>query len=404
MVRAMTNDPSTDAALMDDGAEAGPVSTKPTAARVALQMLGGMAVGALVGIVGMKLLAPYLNAGAKAQMRHQLGAWALPVLIGSAVLAAYFGIVVHEVGHLIGGLMARFRFYLFVAGPLRVQRDLDSGRVSVGLNRSFSMAGGLAGMIPIGTDAMRRRLAMLVAGGPLASFALAAIAGALVSLGSLPLLARNACAVTAVISAALGLATLIPMRNGGFASDGARLLRLLRGGPAADREAATMPLVALSLAETPPREWPRDVVEKAVALRDGTPEECYASFLAYHHALDSGDVAMAARRMARVAALIPATPRASHPGLHLEAAFFAGAYQRDAASARRHLAAIPANAFGIRPYDRARAEAAAALAEGDLVRARGLAETALAGLPPRAAFRRESLTRALADTTRPVSA
>jgi len=245
---------------------------------------------------------------------------------------------------------------------------------------------------------------MVVAGGPLASFALALAAWAPLALGtSLPPLVDVVLGITALISAGLGVVTIIPMRSGGFASDGGRLLRLVRGGPVAERESAMLPLIALSTAETPPREWPREMVEAVVALRDGSSDECVGNLMAYYRALDTGDVALAARRMERTLETLDAVPPALAPSVHLEAAFFA-AHRGDGARAREHLARVTEKAYGVKPYDRDRAAAAIAVAEGDLSLARELAERALAGLPAHAAFRRDSLRAILAAAEAPVEA
>jgi len=400
----MTNDTPTIAPVTPAEDPLPPASSKPSTRRVILQMLAGMAVGVVVGVIGARLLAGHTTPAERGGLRRQLGPWTLPVLIPLLILAAYFGIVVHELGHVAGGLLARFRFYLFVAGPLRVERDPDSGRVRVGLNRTVSMMGGLAALLPTGTHDLWRRFGLLIAGGPLGSLALAVGAWALAAFGPpLSPLGKAVVEVTAIMSAGLLIATLLPMRTGGYPSDGARLLRLMRGGPAGMREAAMLPLISLSVGETPPREWPRDLVDAVVAARDASSEECFGNLLAYCHALDLGDVPLATRRMERMVALIPAVPRTSLGGLHLEAAFFAGAWLRDAARARAHLAGIPPR-VAVRPYDRARSDAALAIAEGDLPRARTLAAQALAGLPGRAAFRRDSLAAALARAEADVSA
>ena len=323
---------------------------------------------------------------------------------GVALLVGYLGIVVHELGHVLGGVAARFRFHLYVAGPLRIERDEATGRLNVGFNRVASLAGGIVAMLPTDTHDLRRRFAMVVAGGPLASFALALGAWAPLALGaSLPPLLDVVLGITALMSAGLGVVTIIPMTSGGFASDGGRLLRLVRGGPVAERESAMLPLVSLSAAETPPREWPRELVEAVVALRDGSSEECIGNLMAYSQALDAGEVALAARRMDRVLETLEAVPPGLAPSLHLEAAFFA-AYRRDAARAREHLARVPEKAYGIKPYDRDRAGAALAAADGDLALARELADRALAALPASAAFRRDTLRAALAAAEAPAAA
>ncbi len=401
----MTQDASTAAVLPASAAQdAAPLPAKPGPLKKAMPLLVGMAIGAAIGFGGMSLAVPEIAPETKALLRDRLGAWNAPVLLAVAILVGYLGIAVHELGHVLGGVAARFRFHLYVAGPLRIERDEVTGRLGVGFNRVVSLAGGIVAMLPTDTHDLRRRFAMVVAGGPLASFALALAAWAPLALGApLPPLADVVLGLTALISAGLGIVTIIPINGGGFTSDGGRLLRLVRGGPVAERESAMLPLLALSTAETPPREWPRELLDTAVALRDATTDECVANLLAYYHALDTGDVELAARRMDRTVATLEAVPPGVAPSIRLEAAFFA-AYRRDAAGAREHLAAVPEKAFGIKPYDRDRAAAALAAADGDPARARELAERALAGLPANAHFRRETLRAALVAAEAPAEA
>jgi len=393
----MTHDASTTAVLPASAAEDGaPLPAKPGVLGKAMPLLAGMAIGAAIGFLGMGAAIPEIAPETRALLRDRLGAWMLPVFIAVTAVVAYVGIAVHELGHVLGGVIARFRFHLYVAGPLRVERDEATGRLRVGFNRVVSLAGGIAAMMPTGTHDLRRRFALVLAGGPLASFALALAAWAPLGLGvSLPPLADVVLGMTALVSAGLGVITLIPMKGGGFTSDGGRLLRLARGGAVAERESAMLPLIALSTAETPPREWPRALVEGVVALRDATADECVGNLMAYSHALDTGDVELAGRRMDRAMATLAAVPPGLAPCFHLEAAFFAAAHRRDAARAREHLAAVPEKAYGIKPYDRDRAAAALAAAEGDLALAHELAERALATLPANAAFRRETLRAAV---------
>jgi hypothetical protein len=399
----MTQDAST-LAVLPAAEDAAPKPAKPGPLKKAAQLLVGMAIGAVIGFVGMSLAIPEIAPETRALLRDRLGAWDAPFLVAVALLMAYVGVVVHELGHVLGGVAARFRFHLYVAGPLRIERDEATGRLSVGFNRVVSLAGGIVAMLPTDTHDLRRRFALVIAGGPLASFALALAAWAPLALdASLPPLADIVLGITALMSAGLGIVSIIPMNGGGFTSDGGRLLRLVRGGPVAERESAMLPLITLSMAETPPREWPRELVEGVVALRDASSDECIANLMAYSHALDTGDVELAARRMGRTLETLEAVPPGVAPSIRLEAAFFA-AFRRDAAGAREHLAAVPEKAFGIKPYDRDRAAAALAAAEGDLARARELAERALAGLPANAAFRRETLRAAMAAAEAPVEA
>ncbi|MGK7312515.1 MAG: hypothetical protein ACN0LA_09770 [Candidatus Longimicrobiales bacterium M2_2A_002] len=93
------------------------------------------------------------------------------LLLGGAVGAVVAVLAVHEAGHLLAGRLVGFRFLLFIVGPLRVAREGD--RVQVGWNRSLSLAGWLAatGPTPDRLERLRRRTAIMVAGGPLTSLA-----------------------------------------------------------------------------------------------------------------------------------------------------------------------------------------------------------------------------------------
>jgi hypothetical protein len=106
--------------------------------------------------------------------------------------------------------------------------------------------GGIAATLPTkqGTS-LRRQLLVLIAGGPLASLFLAILAIALASVSGPRLAAYFT--IVAGTSFAIFLVTLIPMRVGGFMSDGLQLIDVLKGGSAAIDRGALMQLFAQSL-------------------------------------------------------------------------------------------------------------------------------------------------------------
>lgn len=401
-----------DAALDPAGSAAQPPIIRKPAKRPAWRGLlvgilsGGL--GALLAVGAIRLLGEDMTGvGDKDALRATFGAWTGAVVALAALVAGYLAILVHEVGHVVGGKLAGFRFCLLVAGPLRIDRDSATDHIRVGLNRDLSLAGGIAGCLPTSADAIPRRLALMVAGGPGFSFLLSGAAAALLAgpaEGGPPLL-KSMLGIMMIISFGLGVVTLIPMRFSGFASDGARLLRLARGGPPAHREAAILALVALTTAGTAPRDWPDETVRAATAARDGTSDECTANLLAYSQRLDRGDTAGARAALHRSLELADQYPPAFVPGLMVEAAFFEGFVSRDAAAARAYLAEVPEKSIAVTPSDRLRAEAAIALAEGDVAGARERIERARALAPAGDAFRRTLLDRmAAAASAEPVPA
>jgi hypothetical protein len=362
---------------------------------------GGL--GALLAVGAVRVLGEDMTGVAgRDELRAAFGAWTGVVLVGVAIAAMWLAILAHEVGHLVGGALARFRFHLLVAGPLRVERDDD--RIRVRLNRDLSLYGGIAGSLPTGTHALSRRLGLMVAGGPAVSLLLAGAAALMGGpLAASPALLKSMLGMMMIISGGLGVVTLIPMRFSGFASDGARLLRLALGGPQARREAAMLSLIGISVAGTAPRDWPADTVRAVSELRDGSSDEVTGQLLAYSHLLDRGDTAGARLALHRALELADQYPQPFVPGLMAEAAFFEGFVTRDSAAARAYLAEVPEKSAAVKPYDRLRAEAAIALAEGDHVGAAERIRRALATTPADDAFRRALLERmAAAAAAQPV--
>jgi hypothetical protein len=384
--RSLVTDPTTTA-------PAPAPAIRPSRASTWITFVVSAAVGALLAFALLQVMEPMLEAGrpARRALRARYGAL-FPVLATACVLlAAWLALAVHELGHAIGGRLARFRFQLLVVGPLRVERDEVTQRVTVGLNRELSLYGGVAASVPLDTANLGARMAVVVAGGPVASVLLAAVAWSLAPLVTSAPFMQMQLVVLGMLSAGTACVTLLPMRSGGFSTDGARLLRLVRQGPAARREAATLPLIAMMSAGTPPREWPEAMVRAAREPADASMEECFGQLLTYMHLLDLGRVEEAGAALDRVTALRAVFPAPFAPSLDVEAAYFAGAHRGDAARARALVAQLPPKSPAVQAWDRARAEAAALHAEGDAAAARRVAADALTAAPAAAAFARERL-------------
>jgi hypothetical protein len=283
--------------------------------------------------------------------------------LGVIVGAVYLVMALHELGHTMAGLSQRFRFVMWAVGPLWVSRE--GGRLRLRLNRNLSMWGGLAATVPQDGANIVKRFALVVAGGPATSLTVAAVAvvawlAAPTDLGPL----RLGLATTAVASTVIFLVTAQPFgAGGGFASDGGRLLRLLRGGEPAAQEAAMLTLYSLALAGKRPREWPADVVVNAMTMRDGGPYEAAVCAMAAQHYLDRGESERAGELVDRVLAMWPGLHDLVRAGVAADAAFFVAFVRGDASRA----AEILAEAKGplVERHRVLRAKAAVLLAQGD---------------------------------------
>lgn len=283
----------------------------------------GLAIVAVVGLYAAgRMLGAMLRGGGAATP-------APPQLFGSigtivAVVLAMFGVLlVHELGHLVGGRLAGFRPVLLVLGPFRLERERARWRVR--WNRDLALAGGLAGALPTGESdpvRLRRATALMVAGGPLASLLLGVstlLVGTLLFRGA-PGLASLIPVAIGVASIAIGGITLVPGRTAGYLTDGARLWLLYKGGPAADRDVALQALFGASQSGVRPRDWSVDLLARARSLEDGASLEVAAWQLSQMHAADSGSETEARQWLERVLAHLDRLPNAAQPGTRFDAA------------------------------------------------------------------------------------
>ncbi|MFP7723436.1 hypothetical protein [Lysobacter sp. A3-1-A15] len=333
-------------------------------------VLGGLGggLGALALIHGLRAIGGSIPAPPSFGPGHMLA------LLGWLVLA----VVVHELGHLVGGRMAGMRPLMIAAGPVRLTRTVAGWRLS-----RHSLRHGLLGFVSMLPDMSRPfvpQLRWLAAGGPLASLACVALSAALAASldGAMRFHALAFMAVSALVLAM----TAIPMRAGGIETDGAQLLDLARGGRGTQIKALVMGLTAQSLAGTRPRELDPRLLADAMALAaSDTPinpaMRAFPSLMAALHADDSGDTPARDRHMAHVAVLATEMQPAMRAQFALELAWHA-AMRGDVAAARgwrEHAAGGVADTC-----DRQRIDAAIAVLEGDVEGARRSIHLARAGL------------------------
>lgn len=260
---------------------------------------------------------------------RRLSPWQLGVVCTAYPAAFVLALLVHELGHLVAGALAGYRPFLLIVGPVRFERSATRWR---GMwNRDLSLFGGLAGATPLGlleSAQLRRRLAVLVAGGPLASLALGGAAWWAVpsafaagSDASTAWLFVSALGRTfALCSLLIGAVALVPGRTSGFLTDGARLARLARGGPPAERDAALQGIYGASMAGIRPRDWPAGHLERAHAVEDGSLFDTAACQLAQVRAADAGDGAEARRLLEIVLEHIERLPQLAQPAVRYDAA------------------------------------------------------------------------------------
>lgn len=148
------------------------------------------------------------------------------------VIASYFIVVtVHELGHIVVGIISGFRFELFVLGPIGLKRN-ENGNLIFYIEKNKALWGGCAATVPIKEDKENiNKFANLLIGGPLISL----IFGILLIILFINFRVTFYL-VLGAMSLGISFATLIPMRAGCFYTDGGRWLRIKRKGYASKVE------------------------------------------------------------------------------------------------------------------------------------------------------------------------
>jgi hypothetical protein len=218
-----------------------------------------------------------------------------PWTVFLVVLWTPLAVALHELGHVAVGLACGFRFFLFIVGPLRI--DKLGPKLRMSWNSARSTWGGLAVCAPDSVqEGQWTRMAWYAAGGPLFSLLGATFAIPVRMFGTgHPNIAFTAILFSA-ISAMFCLATMIPLRTGGFVSDGGRVLMLLRKNAEGMRWVSMGALAGISTVKRP-REWPEGLMEQ---LGDGQGEDGGSVCLLRHmFHRDRGEMALAREWLAR---------------------------------------------------------------------------------------------------------
>ena len=326
----------------------------------------GFGVLRRVGVFDLEaLLAPYALSG-----------WDTALVLLWFALA----VVLHEIGHLVGGLRSGMSPLMIAFGPLRLTRGASGWRCS----RQSLLHGllGFVAMLPDGARPFVPQFRSLVLGGPLASLLLALLAAA----AALPLQGRaefHALALAACSTLILVM-TATPLRVAGIQTDGAQLLDLARGGIGTQLKAIVLALSGQSVAGLRPRDLDADLIARGLALVDTAPDRAEPMLvaalhlLAAFHADDHGDAAATDVHMAAVLRLADGLQGIARAQFATELAWHA-ARNGNAAAAIAWLAQVRGGVG--EPSDRLRAQAAIALAQQDFDAAIAQARAALDALP-----------------------
>ncbi len=285
----------------------------------------------VLGGVGGFAVVRYLQSGGSILFLETLNLWEILVALPLLML---FVVGVHELGHLVAGLLQGMRFILLIIYPF--QWLATSAGIRFGLVTDIGQLGGLAVTAPTSVGpGIKRQLFLVIAGGPIASLALAAIASIPVWFVEGRLAAY--CQLVAILSFLCFLLAIIPVQFSGFMTDGMQMIDVVGDSRSMIERSAIMQIMAQSMAGIRPRDWDVNAIERADLIHSlDMPRRISAMQVLLYHAMDSQDPVGAERYSELLKSNAQMFPDGFRQSIYLELAILA-ALDRDTEQAATYL-------------------------------------------------------------------
>lgn len=163
------------------------------------------------------------------------------IMIIGIIIMIHFVLLIHELGHVVMGLLQGFRFELLVVGLLGIKRENE--KIKIYLNKNFGYYGGLGLTVPKDDSSDNlRKFAYVILAGPIASIVFTLMCFFMVNYLAKP----YGVIVFAGGLASFGifLATTVPSKSGMFYTDRKRYQRLMTPGKDQEVELAMLTIIA----------------------------------------------------------------------------------------------------------------------------------------------------------------
>lgn len=143
------------------------------------------------------------------------------LILFSCIVCYFIAGIVHELGHILAGVLQGFKFLMLVVGPFGLKRDKND-KIVFYIERNTAYWGGIGGTFPPDENPDNfEKFARVLLFGPLASI--------IFGLVMLPLAIVTDILFFTLLCAmpiGMGIVSLIPMKTGAFYSDGGRWMRM----------------------------------------------------------------------------------------------------------------------------------------------------------------------------------
>ncbi|WP_212936763.1 M50 family metallopeptidase [Bacillus hominis] len=173
---------------------------------------------------------------------------------------AFFGIVllvlaIHELGHVICGLIVGLKFKFMTVGPITVQKE--KGKIRIRENKIWMYVGGVAMLVPPSTQTpnLSRKWAWMTLSGPLTSLIFGIVSGYIYMVSYYHMLLYFS-----VLHLAIFVVTAIPIK-GTLLSDGMQFLILIKDDEKAREHLYTIQVSSELFSYKRPKDWDARLIE-----------------------------------------------------------------------------------------------------------------------------------------------
>ncbi len=164
-----------------------------------------------------------------------------------ALIAYFFSTTVHELGHVVCGLLHKWKLMMLVVGPFKLYREDINSRVRFGLEKNPTLWGGCGGSFPAkDDDGVIDIFAKILLAGPLASLLLGAI-----FMTVFVLTKSDLALMIGLVSLGEGIACILPInvKTGILYNDGTRFKRIVKRGRERTEEKALFSIIIKGMLE-----------------------------------------------------------------------------------------------------------------------------------------------------------
>lgn len=216
------------------------------------------------------------------------------ILLVSAIICYLISTLIHELGHVVCGLLHHWKLFLLVVGPVKLYRESMDSEIKVGIEKNPVLWCGVGGTLPTRQSEENLKIwAKILLAGPLTSI----VFGVLM----IPVFIFTKIAILlmfCLMPIAMGAMCIIPMKmkTGFLYNDGTRYKRLRSGGQEGEEERAIFRLIEVGLFGGKDVIYPTDLVEPLLCSAD-LEFNYYGYYYTYRNALQEGNAEEAGQQL-----------------------------------------------------------------------------------------------------------